>query len=292
MGPGPTSPAARWILQAAWATTLVWGIMSSPCPLMLAASCLLPGCRLLPRDDRARPCAIAFWLLTVAGLIWVMVALGGATRLTGSGPVHHGVGSLAGTSCCRSARPSGSGSTTCTAPSRNTSCRMPASGWRGSSASSGWNGAHRFWGRLIGLALSRPVPVVLGPRRHPARPDALARAALFPWRHAGRDRLVHGGIRLRGRSHGRLAPSPALHLSMAFLLFGAISGRRSAAAAGSRWWRCPRGQGKVRRQVVAPSGSPRFTMLAGGFVAGIRAGFSYNIPLMDGQIIPAGRSGS
>ena len=33
------------------------------------------------RDARA----VAWWLLGVAGLVWIMVALGGATRLTGSG---------------------------------------------------------------------------------------------------------------------------------------------------------------------------------------------------------------
>ena len=36
------------------------------------------------RDMRAhRP--LALWLLCVAGMVWAMVALGGATRLTGSG---------------------------------------------------------------------------------------------------------------------------------------------------------------------------------------------------------------
>ena len=36
-----------------------------------------------PATDDARP--LAFWLLGVAGLVWIMVAIGGATRLTGSG---------------------------------------------------------------------------------------------------------------------------------------------------------------------------------------------------------------
>src|SRR4051794_14133151 len=34
-------------------------------------------------DPNPRP--IALWLLTVAGMVWVMVAIGGAPRLTGSG---------------------------------------------------------------------------------------------------------------------------------------------------------------------------------------------------------------
>ena len=37
------------------------------------------------RGNRAATRPIALWLLTVAGMVWVVVALGGATRLTGSG---------------------------------------------------------------------------------------------------------------------------------------------------------------------------------------------------------------
>ena len=49
------------------------------------SSALLPPAGGSPPGGRARPRAVAFWLLGVAGLIWIMVALGGATRLTGSG---------------------------------------------------------------------------------------------------------------------------------------------------------------------------------------------------------------
>jgi cytochrome c oxidase assembly protein subunit 15 len=39
-----------------------------------------------PADTSARDRrAVARWLLFVAGLVWVMVVIGGATRLTGSG---------------------------------------------------------------------------------------------------------------------------------------------------------------------------------------------------------------
>jgi cytochrome c oxidase assembly protein subunit 15 len=53
--------------------------------------------RAMPFDTRSLPAdiaaaeqqdatrAIAFWLLGVAGMVWFMVGLGGATRLTGSG---------------------------------------------------------------------------------------------------------------------------------------------------------------------------------------------------------------
>jgi len=89
----------------------------------------------------------------------------------------------------------------------------------------------------------------------------------------------------------RTAVSPyrlVVHLSMAFVLFGvilwtALSLLRPERAAGIA------GMAKVRRQVVVAFWLTALTMLAGGFVAGIRAGFSYNsFPLMDGQLIPAG----
>jgi cytochrome c oxidase assembly protein subunit 15 len=46
--------------------------------------------RSLPADiaaaqDRSATRSIAFWLLGMAGMVWFMVGLGGATRLTGSG---------------------------------------------------------------------------------------------------------------------------------------------------------------------------------------------------------------
>ncbi|MFN8984518.1 MAG: COX15/CtaA family protein, partial [Alphaproteobacteria bacterium] len=56
-----------------------------------------PYMRAMPFDTRSLPAdiaaaeqqgarrAIAFWLLGVAGMVWFMVGLGGATRLTGSG---------------------------------------------------------------------------------------------------------------------------------------------------------------------------------------------------------------
>jgi cytochrome c oxidase assembly protein subunit 15 len=72
---------------------------------------------------------------------------------------------------------------------------------------------------------------------------------------------------------------------MAFLLFGvilwtALGLLRPVPAAQD---------GRLRRQVVAAFWLSALTMLAGGFVAGIRAGFSYNsFPLMDGQLIPPG----
>jgi cytochrome c oxidase assembly protein subunit 15 len=93
-----------------------------------------------------------------------------------------------------------------------------------------------------------------------------------------------------GFEEGRTEVSPyrlVLHLGMAFLLFGlllwtAMSLLRPArpAVPGAR---------AVKPWLHAAAALAVLTMLAGGFVAGIRAGFTYNtFPLMDGAWIPAG----
>jgi len=51
----------------------------------------------------------------------------------------------------------------------------------------------------------------------------------------------------------------------------------------------PPGAARLRPLAHATAGLAVLTMLAGGFVAGIRAGFDYNtFPLMDGRLVPAG----
>ena len=55
--------------------------LRSPAPADNVQPAGLPGAQPLGGAPRA----VAFWLLGVAGLVWIMVAIGGATRLTGSG---------------------------------------------------------------------------------------------------------------------------------------------------------------------------------------------------------------
>jgi cytochrome c oxidase assembly protein subunit 15 len=239
------------------------------------------------RGDRSDPRAVALWLLTVAGLIWVMVALGGATRLTGSGLSIMEWAPLAGMLPPMSQAEW----------QRLYDLYRTIPQYQLQNAGFGMEGfqrifwlewAHRFWGRLIGLAYLVPflwfwargaIPRGLMPR--------LAVLFLLGGMQGG----IGWFMVASGFDADRTAVSPyrlVLHLSMAFVLFGAILWTalgllrplRGAAVAG---------QGKVRRQVVTAFWLAALTMLAGGFVAGIRAGFSYNsFPLMDGQIIPAG----
>ena len=55
----------------------------------------------------------------------------------------------------------------------------------------------------------------------------------------------------------------------------------------------PAGAGPLRPLAHATAGLVVLAMLAGGFVAGIKAGFDYNtFPLMDGRLVPEGYGGA
>ena len=239
-----------------------------------------------PRGERVNPRAIATWLLVVAGLIWLMVALGGATRLTGSGLSIMEWAPLSGTLPPLSQAEW----------QRLYDLYRTIPQYQLQNAGFGMEGfqrifwlewAHRFWGRLIGLAYL--VPFLWFWARGAIPRSLLPRLGLL---------LALGGVQgaigwfmvASGFEVDRTAVSPyrlVLHLSMAFLLFGLVLwtalGLLRPASPGIT------NPAKIRRQVVVAFWLAALTMLAGGFVAGIRAGFSYNsFPLMDGQLIPAG----
>ena len=80
-----------------------------------------------------------------------------------------------------------------------------------------------------------------------------------------------------------------IHLALALVLYAAIlwtglSALRPAPA--------PAASPALRRAVLACAGLIALTILAGGFVAGLKAGLTYNtFPLMDGRLIPEGYAG-
>ncbi|RVT92286.1 heme A synthase [Rhodovarius crocodyli] len=244
-----------------------------------------------PGDSTHSLRPVAWWLLVVAGLIWVMVALGGATRLTGSGL-----------------------SIMEWAPLRGILPPMSEAEWQRLydlyrtipqyqlvNAGFGIEGfkqifwlewIHRFWGRMLGFAYLLPflwfwwrgaIPRSLLPRM----------GLLFVLGGA------QGGIGwfmvASGFDDGSTAVSPyrlVAHLGMAFLLYGVIVW----TAFGLLWPAAtalpPAAEakrGSIRRQVGWAFGLSVATMLAGGFVAGTKAGFTYNtFPLMDGALVPDG----
>ena len=233
-------------------------------------------------DSKNRP--VALWLFVVAGMILVMIVLGGATRLTGSGL-----------------------SIMEWAPLMGTLPPMSDAEWQRLFAlyqkipqydlvnhGFGLEGfkrifwlewAHRLWGRLIGLAFLLPLIGFWWTGR------------VSPWL---RWRLVVlfllGGLQgavgwfmvASGFFPDMTSVSPyrlVVHLGLALTLYGAIvwTGLSLHAPAG------PAGWANRTLAVLAPCGLALvcLTILAGGFVAGLHAGLTYNtFPLMDGRLLP------
>ncbi len=236
----------------------------------------------LRRDRRL----VAGWLFACAGMIFVMVVLGGATRLTGSGLSIMEWAPLSGV--------------------------IPPLGdaeWRRLYAlyqqipqyslvnqGFGLSGfkhifwlewTHRLWGRLIGVVFLVPLVVLA-------------------WRGAIRARLVPRlvGLFLLGGLQGAVgwfmvasgfmpdstavsAYRLVVHLTLALVLYGAIlwtglSVLRPAAP------RLPQACG-LRRLALLSVVLVASTIVAGGFTAGLHAGLAYNsFPLMDGRLVPEG----
>ena len=226
------------------------------------------------------------WLFTVAALVCIMVSIGGATRLTGSGL-----------------------SITEWQPIIGTIPPLTDAAWheafdkyrqipqyrqvnKGMSLSDfkfifWWEWSHRFLARLVGVVFFVPFVFLLATGRIP-RALAPKLAAIFllgglqgfiGWY------MVYSG--LAGRvdvSQYRLA----LHLSLAFVILGATlwiaMGLRQP---GER--RATEGLPGYRF-AIAILGLLFLQIIAGAFVAGMKAGAGYNTwPLMDGQMIPEGQ---
>ncbi len=235
-----------------------------------------------PAADLRR--AVAGWLLFVAGLVWVMVAIGGATRLTGSGlsimewaPLSGFLPPLSQAEWQRLY------DLYRTIPQY--ALVNQGFGIEGFKEIFWLEWIHRFWGRLIGLAyvaglawfwLRGRVPEGLKPR------------LLLLFALGGLQGAIGWFMVASGFEADRTAVSPyrlVIHLGMALLLYGMLLWTAmnllrpvpEAAPASLRRW----------TQVAAWLAFA--AMLAGGFVAGIRAGFDYNtFPLMEGRLVPEG----
>jgi len=228
--------------------------------------------------------ALATWLLAVAAMVWVMVGLGGATRLSGSGLSIMEWAPLSGILPPLSeAEWQRLYDLYRTIPQYALVNR--GFGMDGFRQIFWLEYLHRLWGRLIGLAFALPLAWFWLRGRLPAalRPRLLLLLAL-----GGLQGAVGWFMVASGFDAGRVAVSPyrlVVHLGLAFLIFALLV-----------WTALD----LLRPDPVdAPDGARRLvrasfllavaTMLAGGFVAGIRAGFDYNsFPLMDGRLVPPG----
>lgn len=237
-------------------------------------------------DAAARSRSVALWLLLVAALVWVMIALGGATRLTGSGlsimewaPIAGMLPPLSDAEWNRLY------DLYRTIPQYQ--LVNQGFGLEGFKQIFWLEWIHRFWGRLIGMAYVAGLAWFWLRGRIPAgyKPRLLVLLAL-----GGLQGAVGWFMVASGFEADRTAVSPyrlVIHLSLAFLLFGvlvwtALTLLRPKPDAAP----VPRA---LRPLVHAAAGLAVLAMLAGGFVAGIRAGFDYNtFPLMEGRLVPHG----
>jgi len=249
--------------------------------------------REFPTTSRKDPAAtqparrlVAGWLFAVAAMIMVMIVLGGATRLTGSGLSIMEWAPLMGT----------------LPPATDAEWhrlfalyqKIPqyklineGFGLAGFKQIFWLEWIHRLWGRLIGVVFLLPMLWLWATRRIERR--LLPRLGLL---------FVLGGLQgtvgwfmvASGFLPDATAVSPyrlVIHLALALVLYAAIvwTGltalhpvRHPAPAARS-----------LRVLVIASLILVSLTILTGGFTAGLHAGLTYNtFPLMDGRLVPDG----
>ena len=246
------------------------------------------------RRRAAGPRAVATWLFCMCGMLLVMVSLGGATRLTGSGlsimewaPL---LGTLPPLSEAEWQRLYGLYQAI---PQYN--LLHQGFGIEGFKGIFWLEWAHRLWGRLLGLAFLVPLMtfVVRG-----AIDGRLARRLGGLFLLGGLQGAIGWFMVASGFEADSTAVSPyrlVIHLAMALLLYSAILWTalglwRQGNARGGETGREPASAVPGLHALTAVTASfVAVTILAGGFVAGLHAGFTYNsFPFMDGRPVPDG----
>lgn len=240
-----------------------------------------------PLVDETPLTAIRVWLFAVAGLVIAMIVIGGATRLTDSGL------SITEWLPLLGAIPPLSQQDWLLAFEKYRQIPEYELVNKGMSLAEfkfiyWWEWAHRFFGRLIGIAYAVPLFVfwLLGRVPKGLSPKLLAILALgglqgfFGWY------MVQSGLVERvDVSHYRLA----LHLVTAFVILASLlwvafelagdqPDDRSHALQSAQHWTAAVIVAVLFLQVII-----------GAFVAGLKAGLTHNTwPLMDGALIPDG----
>jgi cytochrome c oxidase assembly protein subunit 15 len=238
-----------------------------------------PAATAAPKDSRR---AVAAWLLACCALVFAMVVVGGATRLTHSGlsivEWQPFIGTLPPLSDADWAAQFEKYQLTPEFKLRNHD--MDVAGFK---TIFWWEYFHRLLGRLIGLAFFVPF-AWFWVRGRLDQPLAWKLAGIF----------VLGG--LQGAMGWYMVKSGLVddpqvsqfrltaHLGLALLIFAAMFWVAHALLRPA-----PSGAPPALRRAGLAFAVLVFAMaLTGGFVAGIRAGFAYNTwPLMNGQWIPA-----
>jgi len=228
---------------------------------------------------------IAYWLLFVCVAIFIMLVIGGATRLTHSGlsmmtwdPLMGWIPPLTDAAWLESFKHYQK-----IPEFHQLNPDMDLEGYKGIFM---LEYIHRVWGRLIGLFFLLPFLyfLIAGKLRKSLRPQLITMFALGGLQGLLGWYMVSSGFDNPHVSQYRLTA----HLMAAFLIYTYIFW----VALGLLY---PRSEaslfevGVLRRLMATLVALMAVTIAAGGFVAGLKAGFAYNtFPLMDGHFIPVG----
>jgi heme a synthase len=237
-------------------------------------------------QERARP-LVALWLFVLCFMLLVMVALGGATRLTGSGLSIMEWDPIMGFLPPRSDAEW----------NRLYALYQQIPQYSLINQGFGLDGfkhifwlewTHRLWGRLIGIVLLGPL-VWFGFTR--TLPAWLWRRMALLFALGALQGAMGWFMVASGFDADRTSVSPyrlVLHLVFALSIYGLLFWTAmSVARSGPRRLQpIPKGLAAGSLILICMVG---LTIVAGGFVAGLKAGLTYNtFPLMDGHIIPEG----
>ena len=231
---------------------------------------------------------VRLWLLVVAGLVLLMITIGGATRLTGSGL------SITEWRPIMGVIPPLSEASWLDAFAKYKTIPQYLELNKGMSLEAfkaifWWEWGHRFLGRLIGFVFAVPLIWFWLRGQIPQRMKIPLAGLLVL---GGMQGFV-GWFMVQSGLADRIDVSQyrlALHLSIAFILLGGLIwlalGLSKDNAPTFDSATITRGQARVAMIIV---GLIFLQMIAGAFVAGLKAGLTYNTwPLMDGRIIPNG----
>ncbi len=254
-------------------------------PRAASQGTVVPSSKDLARKAAARR-QVGWFLVAMAGILFTMIVVGGATRLTDSGL-----------------------SITEWRPVTGTIPPLTAAQWevefnkyrqipeyqqinRGMSLADFkviyyWEWGHRLLGRVIGLFFALGM-IYFALARKLDRDLAWKLGAMFVM---GGLQGVLGWYMVMSGLVDRVDVSQyrlVAHLGLAFAIFAFMAWVATDLLAGTER-RQPRAVPGVGTAAVAVTGLVYLQVLLGGFVAGLDAGFTYNTwPLMDGSIVPPG----
>jgi cytochrome c oxidase assembly protein subunit 15 len=231
-----------------------------------------------PPADRARPRALALWLFGIAGLILLMVVIGGITRLTESGlsitewkPVTGAIPPLSAADWLAAFDAYKHSSQYVLMNEGMTLAAFKQIYF--------WEYVHRLLGRLIGLAFALPLLWFMVTR---AVPKGYAARLILLLLLGGAQGAI-GWLMVRSGLTDRVNVEPAMlaaHLGMALILMAAVL-----------WTACDLLAGKARPTLFGGVALALLfvQILLGAITAGLRAGYVANTwPLMNDHLLPEG----